>query len=58
MRWKKLRGGIGALTTHLSQLLERTGGEVRLRSKVTEIVVDNSRSSARVRGVRTAAGTP
>lgn len=56
VRWKKLRGGIGALTTHLSQLLERTGGEVRLRSKVTEIVVDNSRSSARVRGVRTAAG--
>ncbi len=31
---------------------------VRLRSKVTEIVADNSRSSARVRGVRTAAGTP
>lgn len=57
VRWKKLRGGIGALTTHLSQLLERTGGEVRLRSKVTEIVVDNSRSSARVRGVRTAAGS-
>jgi hypothetical protein len=35
MQMKKLRGGIGALTSHLCKLLESHGGEVRLRSKVT-----------------------
>ncbi|EFG77286.1 FAD dependent oxidoreductase [Mycobacterium parascrofulaceum ATCC BAA-614] len=52
MQMKKLRGGIGALTSHLSELLESHGGEVRLRSRVTEILV----SDGRVRGVRTEAG--
>lgn len=52
MQMKKLRGGIGALTAHLGELLESHGGEVRLRSKVTEILV----TDGRVRGVRTEAG--
>jgi phytoene dehydrogenase-like protein len=52
MQMKKLRGGIGALTAHLAELLESLGGEVRLRSKVTEILVDGGR----VTGVRTEAG--
>ncbi|OCB36434.1 dehydrogenase [Mycobacterium malmoense] len=52
MQMKKLRGGIGALTSHLSELLESHGGEVRLRSRVTEMLV----SDGRVRGVRTEAG--
>ncbi len=49
---KKLRGGIGALTSHLCELLESQGGEVRLRTKVTEILV----ADGRVSGVRTEAG--
>jgi phytoene dehydrogenase-like protein len=52
MQMKKLRGGIGALTSHLVEVLERNGGEVRLRTKVAEIrVVDG-----RVDAVRTEAG--
>ncbi|WP_102145260.1 phytoene desaturase family protein [Mycobacterium hubeiense] len=42
---KKLRGGIGALTTHLRELFTSNGGELRLRSKVTEITVDDGRVS-------------
>ncbi|BCO33653.1 NAD(P)/FAD-dependent oxidoreductase [Mycobacterium heckeshornense] len=49
---KKLRGGIGALTSHLREQFETHGGELRLRTKVTEIAVDDGR----VRGVRTEAG--
>ncbi|MBI3214314.1 MAG: NAD(P)/FAD-dependent oxidoreductase [Mycobacterium sp.] len=45
---KKLKGGIGALTTHLRGLLEAAGGEVRLRSRVEEICTDDGR----VTGVR------
>ncbi|OBI16779.1 NAD(P)/FAD-dependent oxidoreductase [Mycobacterium sp. E2497] len=52
MQMKKLRGGIGALTAHLGELLESHGGEVRLRTKVTEIVV----TDGRVAGVRTEGG--
>ncbi|MEZ0363530.1 phytoene desaturase family protein [Mycobacterium sp. pUA109] len=46
---KKLRGGIGALTAHLHRQFEDAGGELRLRTHVAEIVVDEGR----VRGVRT-----
>ncbi|HEU0190365.1 MAG TPA: NAD(P)/FAD-dependent oxidoreductase [Mycobacterium sp.] len=56
MQMKKLRGGIGALTSHLGELLESQGGEVRLRTKVAEILVDNPGSAGRVIGVRTEAG--
>ncbi|OBG04857.1 phytoene desaturase family protein [Mycolicibacter sinensis] len=49
---KKLRGGIGALTGHLHETFTAAGGELRLRTKVSEIVVDD----ARVAGVRTEAG--
>ncbi|CAM4389530.1 Phytoene desaturase (neurosporene-forming) [Mycobacterium basiliense] len=56
VQMKKLRGGIGALTAHLCQLLESHGGEVRLRSKVTEILVDNGAAQGRVSGVRTESG--
>lgn len=52
MQMKKLRGGIGALTSHLCELFQHHGGELRLRSKVTEILVENGRVS----GVRTEAG--
>ncbi|OBJ47966.1 NAD(P)/FAD-dependent oxidoreductase [Mycobacterium sp. 1423905.2] len=52
MQMKKLRGGIGALTAHLSDALVGSGGEVRLRTKVTEILVDDGK----VAGVRTEAG--
>ncbi|WP_343600572.1 NAD(P)/FAD-dependent oxidoreductase [Mycobacterium sp.] len=52
MRMKKLRGGIGALTAHLCGLLTRCGGELRLRTKVTGILL----ADARVSGVRTEAG--
>ncbi len=38
---KKLRGGIGALTSHLREQFETHGGELRLRTKVTEIAVDD-----------------
>lgn len=52
MQMKKLRGGIGALTAHLARVLEDNGGEVRLRSKVAEILV----ADGRVAGVRTEGG--
>lgn len=52
MQMKKLRGGIGALTAHLARVLEDNGGEVRLRSKVSEILV----ADGRVAGVRTEGG--
>lgn len=45
---KKLRGGIGALTAHLVDTLVSGGGELRLRSKVEEILV----TDGRVTGVR------
>ena len=45
---KKLRGGIGALTAHLVDQLVAGGGELRLRSKVEEILV----ADGRVTGVR------
>jgi phytoene dehydrogenase-like protein len=49
---KKLRGGIGALTSHLCDLFVSHGGELRLRSKVEEILLSNGR----VAGVRTSGG--
>jgi phytoene dehydrogenase-like protein len=49
----KLKGGIGALTTHLEQQFVAAGGEVRLRTKVAEIEV----ADGRVTGVRTDDGT-
>src|ERR1700741_1821145 len=52
MQMKKLRGGIGALTSHLCELLESHGGEVRLRTKVAEIPV----ADGKVTGVRTESG--
>jgi phytoene dehydrogenase-like protein len=48
MLMKKLRGGIGALTCHLRDLLTNHGGELRLRSKVDEILI----ADGRVGGVR------
>ncbi len=45
---KKLRGGIGTLTTHLVDVLQADGGRLRLRSTVEEIVV----ADGRVAGVR------
>lgn len=52
MQMRKLRGGIGALTVHLCRLFESHGGQLRLRSKVIEILVANGQVS----GVRTEAG--
>src|ERR1700744_3936155 len=52
MQMKKLRGGIGALTAHLADSLVSGGGEIRLRTKVTEIVVNDGE----VGGGRTEAG--
>lgn len=45
---KKLRGGIGALTAHLMESLVAGGGELRLRSRVEEILT----ADGRVTGVR------
>ena len=50
---RKLKGGIGALTTHLSELFAAGGGEIRLRTKVEEILV----ADGRVTGVRTDDGS-
>ena len=47
---KKLRGGIGALTTHLREKFATAGGELRLNTEVTEIRV----ADGRVTGVTTA----
>src|SRR6478735_5251908 len=51
---KKVRGGIGALTSHLCDVFASHGGELRLRSKVDEIIV----ADERVAGVRLEDGTP
>lgn len=45
---KKLRGGIGALTSHLCDRFTSGGGQLRLRSRVEEVLV----SDGRVTGVR------
>ena len=45
---KKFRGGMGAVTEHLLQMFTSAGGELRLRSRVDEIVV----TDGRVSGVR------
>jgi phytoene dehydrogenase-like protein len=50
---KKLRGGIGTLTTHLREQFAAAGGELRLRTEVTEIRV----ADGRVRGVTTGDGS-
>lgn len=50
---KKLRGGIGALTSHLQDVFTSAGGEVRLRSEVAEILVADGRAT----GVRLEDGT-
>ena len=50
---KKLRGGIGTLTNHLAERFVGNGGEIRLRTKVEEILV----ADGRVSGVRTEDGT-
>ncbi|PRC50148.1 NAD(P)/FAD-dependent oxidoreductase, partial [Mycobacterium sp. ITM-2017-0098] len=42
------RGGMGAVTEHLLQMFTAAGGELRLRSKVEEILVVDGR----VTGVR------
>jgi phytoene dehydrogenase-like protein len=44
----KLEGGIGALTEHLREMFESRGGEIRYRTKVDQILVDDGR----VTGVR------
>src|SRR3954463_3305637 len=50
---KKLRGGIGALTTHLLDRFTANAGQHRLRSKVDEVTVVDGR----VTGVRLEDGT-
>ena len=50
---KKLRGGIGALTTHLREQFATAGGELRLRTEVAEIRV----ADGRVTGVTTGDGS-
>jgi phytoene dehydrogenase-like protein len=50
---KKLRGGIGALTSHLREQFESGGGQLRLRTTVREILVDGGK----VTGVRTEDGS-
>jgi phytoene dehydrogenase-like protein len=50
---KKLRGGIGALTTHIRELFTSGGGKLRLRTKVEEIQV----AGGRVTGVQTEDGS-
>jgi phytoene dehydrogenase-like protein len=44
----KLEGGIGALSDHLRELFVAHGGEIKCRTKVEQILVENDR----VRGVR------
>lgn len=50
---KKLKGGIGALTAHLCSVFASHGGELRLRSAVQEITVEDGR----ITGVRLEDGT-
>src|SRR6202161_3483036 len=52
MQMKKLRGGIGALTAPLAASLVSHGGEVRLRTKVSEVLV----TDGKVSGIRTESG--
>jgi phytoene dehydrogenase-like protein len=42
---KKIKGGIGALTQHLSAQYTDAGGTLRLDSAVTEIIVENSQAT-------------
>jgi phytoene dehydrogenase-like protein len=49
----KIKGGIGVLTDHLERQFVAAGGEVRLRTKVAEVLT----SAGRVSGVRTDDGT-
>jgi phytoene dehydrogenase-like protein len=48
----KLKGGIGTLTQHLLGMFETAGGELRLRTRVAQILVEGGR----VTGVRTEEG--
>ena len=50
---KKFHGGMGAVTDHLLQMFTAAGGELRLRTKVEEILV----ADGRVAGVRTEDGS-
>ena len=50
---KKFHGGMGAVTEHLLRMFASAGGELRLRTRVEEILVDDGR----VTGVRTEAGS-
>ncbi len=50
---KKFRGGMGALTEHVLKLFTTAGGQLRLRTKVEEILT----TGGRVAGVRTADGS-
>jgi phytoene dehydrogenase-like protein len=50
---KKFHGGMGAVTEHLLGMFASAGGELRLRTKVEEILVDDGR----VTGVRTENGS-
>ena len=54
---KKLRGGIGALTSHLCDVFTSAGGELRLRIKVEEIQVADGGGSA-ASGWRMARSSP
>lgn len=49
---KKFRGGMGAVTEHLLQMFISAGGELRLRTRVDEILVEDGR----VTGVRLEGG--
>lgn len=49
---KKFRGGMGAVTEHLLQMFTSAGGELRLRTRVDEILVEDGR----VTGVRLEGG--
>ena len=48
----KLEGGIGALTEHLREMFESRGGEIRYRTKVEQILVEDGSGNHRVKGVR------
>ena len=50
---KKFHGGMGAVTDHLLQMFTAAGGELRLRTRVEEILV----TDGRVTGVRTEDGS-
>src|SRR5260370_42250572 len=51
---KRLRGGIGTLTSHLCDVFTSNGGELRLRSKDDEITVaDGGGTSVRLEAAST-----